>query len=157
MVHAQFKEAADAKNIKFTYQSGDEMVFADSMRLAQILINLVGNALKFTTSGSIRVWTEKDGDNLGFFVEDTGRGIPEDQAELIFNEFYQVNASSTRDVGGTGLGLAVVKQFVSLQGGSVGVTSSFGKGSLFKFTLPLAETPLRSDSVCVAASVEKVC
>lgn len=137
-VYQQFKDSADAKGVEFSCQTGDEVVAADPTRLTQILINIVGNALKFTDSGYVRIWTKKDGDKLGFFVQDTGCGIPDDQLDMIFNEFHQVDASSTRKVGGTGLGLAVAKQLVSLHGGALDVTSAIGKGSLFRFTIPLA-------------------
>ncbi|MGO4914911.1 ATP-binding protein [Pseudogemmobacter sp. W21_MBD1_M6] len=137
-VYQQFKDTANARQIEFTYQAGCDIVAADPTRLTQILLNLVGNALKFTESGSVRIWTQKDGSVLEFFVQDTGCGIAENQLDMIFNEFHQVDASSTRKVGGTGLGLAVVKQLVALHGGTVEVTSEVGKGSRFSFTIPLA-------------------
>ena len=111
-------------------------------RLLQILINLAGNAIKFTEKGEVvvSVTLEEEGESdclLRFSVRDTGIGIPEDKIETIFNKFSQVEASTTRKYGGTGLGLSISKQLVELMGGSVGVTSEVGKGSEFWFTARL--------------------
>ena len=113
----------------------------DPIRLRQILINLVNNAIKFTSTGEVRVrlsLAEGDGKKLiRFEVIDTGIGIPPDRMDRLFKSFSQVDASTTRKFGGTGLGLAIAKQLVELMGGTIGVSSAEQVGSTFWFTLPL--------------------
>ena len=118
-------------------------VTADPLRLRQLLVNLLHNALKFTDRGSVRLelqLAQRDGDDLllRISVRDTGIGIAEDQLESIFAAFTQVDGSSTRRHGGSGLGLAIVKQLVDLMGGRVQVRSRLGEGSHFRVELPLA-------------------
>ncbi len=117
-------------------------VIGDPNRIRQVLINLVGNAIKFTDEGKVvvRIATEASGENevtLCAFIEDTGIGISEDDQKLLFSKFSQVDPSSTRKFGGTGLGLAICKQLVDLMGGSIGVSSDIGVGSKFWFSLRL--------------------
>ena len=112
----------------------------DPVRLNQILINLIGNALKFTKQGSVRIEVIKisqpDGYiELEFAVKDTGIGIPEDRQAQIFDSFTQANADTTRKYGGTGLGLTITKQLVELQGGKIHVESTPNQGSTFTFTI----------------------
>ncbi|MDP0498837.1 MAG: ATP-binding protein [Verrucomicrobiota bacterium JB022] len=114
----------------------------DPTRLRQILINLLGNAIKFTTHGhvALRVAVGAREDEqifLRFEVQDTGIGIPEDRVSQLFRPFSQVDASTTRRFGGTGLGLAISARLCELMGGKMGVNSIFGQGSTFHFTLPL--------------------
>lgn len=114
----------------------------DSSRIRQMLINLVGNGLKFTEDGEVYTRVEKRFEDektvtLRFEVRDTGIGIPKDMQKNIFNSFVQVDASITRRYGGTGLGLTIVKEFAELMNGSVGVESIEGKGSLFWFEITL--------------------
>ncbi|WP_425066561.1 ATP-binding protein [Reyranella sp.] len=109
----------------------------DARRLAQVLLNLVGNAIKFTDSGSVELRVEKVGETFEMAVIDTGFGIaPADQAK-IFEEFQQVDNSSTRKKGGTGLGLSISRRIVELHGGRITVTSEEGRGSTFTVTLPI--------------------
>ncbi len=117
-----------------------EIVRGDSSRIRQMLINLIGNGLKFTESGEVYTRIEKRFENdkevtLRFEVRDTGIGIPQDMQKNVFNSFVQVDASITRRYGGTGLGLTIVKEFAELMGGSVGVESIPDKGSLFWFEI----------------------
>ncbi|WP_036030317.1 response regulator [Leptolyngbya sp. PCC 6406] len=118
------------------------LVSADENRLQQILHNLIGNAIKFTQTGTVEVFAATqatEGDVQAIVqvtVADTGIGIPEDKFDKIFESFEQVAGSSAREYGGTGLGLAVTKQLVELHGGVVGVQSKLGEGSQFTFTLP---------------------
>ena len=123
-------------------------VRGDPGRLRQILINLGGNAIKFTHDGEVVISGESEQSNNGktvvrFSVEDTGIGIPEDKLETIFETFRQADGSTTRKYGGTGLGLAISKQLVELMGGQIWVESKAGKGSTFYFTIPFETLPER--------------
>lgn len=115
-------------------------IWGDPVRLRQIMINLIGNAIKFSKGGYVLVNVEtvqKNNDNvlLRFEIKDTGVGIPEDKLDNIFEKFSQADSSTTRKFGGTGLGLAICKKLVSLMGGKIGVESQVGKGSLFWFEI----------------------
>lgn len=114
-------------------------VVGDAGRLRQILLNLAGNALKFTDKGTVavRVSKAKSSGKVRFEIEDTGIGIPQDQLPTLFDKFVQVDPSSSRQHGGTGLGLAITRQLISLMGGRIGVQSEEREGSLFWFELPL--------------------
>ena len=114
-------------------------ILADENRVVQILYNLVGNAVKFTVRGCVKISARKKGNMLEVCVSDTGEGIPEDKLKDIFKSFEQVDNSLTRRHGGTGLGLPITKQLVELQGGSIHVESQLGEGSRFYFTLPVSE------------------
>ena len=113
----------------------------DVSRLRQILVNLGGNAVKFTSTGavSIRVRLASPGDpvRIRFDVKDTGAGIPRDKAHLLFQPFSQIDSSTARQYGGTGLGLSIVRMLADIMGGEVGFESEEGKGSHFWFTVPL--------------------
>jgi PAS domain S-box-containing protein len=115
-------------------------VIGDSIRLNQVLSNLLSNALKFTNSGSIKVLLRElrrvgNQTTIEFTVSDTGIGIPKDKHEFIFDSFTQASTDTTRHFGGTGLGLAICKKLVDLQGGTISVQSEPGKGSTFRFSL----------------------
>jgi signal transduction histidine kinase len=109
----------------------------DEQRLSQVLLNLVGNAIKFTETGEVRVQVTVDDGMFTVAVSDTGSGISEADQQRIFEEFQQADSSSTRKQGGTGLGLAIAKKIVELHGGRIWVESSLGKGSTFWFTVPV--------------------
>jgi len=109
----------------------------DERRLTQVLMNLVSNAIKFTEAGSVSIRAQIEDGSFLVAVSDTGVGIaPEDRAR-IFEEFQQVDSSSTRKKGGTGLGLAIARRIVELHGGRIWVESTPGQGTTFHFTLPL--------------------
>jgi len=110
---------------------------ADERRITQVVLNLVGNAIKFTDAGEVRVQVTAADDAFVVAVADTGPGISEEDQPKIFEEFHQVDSSSTRKKGGTGLGLAITKRIVGMHGGRIWVESSLGKGSTFWFTLPI--------------------
>jgi len=120
----------------------------DPDRLRQILINLIGNALKFTERGGVSLRVERDraaGETGSrFSVTDTGIGIAADKMEMIFENFAQVDSSTTRRYGGTGLGLAICKGLVELMGGKIGCASEVGKGSTFFFSAPFRMSSLSS-------------
>ncbi|TDE40870.1 ATP-binding protein [Antarcticimicrobium sediminis] len=134
----QLSETARQKSLDLRVEVGAEVAVADELRLRQILINLVGNALKFTERGHVSIRTESRGDTVAILVEDSGRGIPKEKWDSIFGKFDQVDPSSTREKGGTGLGLSITRQLIELQGGAVSVESEVGVGSTFTFTLPAA-------------------
>ncbi|MDR2664903.1 MAG: response regulator, partial [Oscillospiraceae bacterium] len=115
-------------------------VSADENRIQQILYNLIGNAIKFTESGSVTVSAALNGEMAEITVTDTGIGIPEDMFERIFESFEQGDGSTEREFGGTGLGLSITKKMVELHGGTISVWSKVGVGSAFMFTLPRAES-----------------
>jgi PAS domain S-box-containing protein len=130
----------------------NQLIIGDPVRLNQILINLISNALKFTPRGGIRIKCnvgklDKRIVHLRFEVNDTGIGIPEDKLITIFESFSQADTSVTRKYGGTGLGLTIVKQLVELQGGQVSVKSVVDEGSSFSFTLPYEISALKSSNL----------
>jgi two-component system sensor histidine kinase/response regulator len=122
----------------------------DPGRLRQMLLNLAGNAVKFTEHGDVMIRARLASETsntaaICFEIKDTGIGIPEDQKEAIFDRFTQVDGSTTRKYGGTGLGLAIVKRFVHMMGGEIGVDSEVDKGSTFHFTI---EFPIQRVPTC---------
>ncbi len=133
---------AHSKNLELAcYIEPDvpDCLAADPLRLRQILVNLIGNAIKFTDAGEVVVRVnvnERQGNNasLHVAVSDTGIGIPEDKRQVIFESFAQADTSTTRKYGGTGLGLAISSQLVGMMGGKIWVESELGKGSTFHFT-----------------------
>lgn len=144
---ALLSERARDKSIAFDVTFDEALpryVVGDPTRVRQVLLNLAGNALKFTSSGGVHIKVElarKEGDTcwVHFEVKDTGIGIPQDALSRLFQQFEQADSSTTRRFGGTGLGLSITKQLVELMGGSVGVRSTEGLGSIFYFDLPLQE------------------
>jgi PAS domain S-box-containing protein len=119
----------------------DVVVFTDTVKLKQILINLLKNALKFTSEGHVHFGYQvqkMDGkDFIKFKVEDTGTGIPEHMHELIFDVFRQIDSTHTRSLGGTGIGLSIARKMTELLGGKIWLESVEGEGSVFYFTIPL--------------------
>jgi two-component system capsular synthesis sensor histidine kinase RcsC len=118
------------------------MLFEDGRRLQQILINLVGNSIKFTTAGSVHVRLYRMSPDLwAMQVTDTGAGIPKEAQAYIFEPFRQLDNSVTRASRGTGLGLSITKQLVELMEGEIHVESEPGQGSTFTVTLPILPGP----------------
>ena len=139
VVHASLKSLAIEKGLTFTARVAPDMprAWGDGRRLLQCLLNLTGNALKFTRRGRVDLDVRLEGDWLTYRVTDTGIGIPKDEIDKIFAEFRQVDTTITREYGGTGLGLSITKRLVEMHGGRIGVDSELGKGSTFFFTVPL--------------------
>lgn len=144
-VHAAtgaFKAAARKKQVEFHVHVDNDvpdLIEGDSLRLRQILLNVTGNAVKFTERGFIRldVSVDETGDWLRFQVEDTGIGIPKDKFEAIFEPFQQADGSTTRKYGGTGLGLSICTRLAKQMGGELTLESEVGQGSTFTLRLPL--------------------
>ena len=136
-----FKPEAAHKNISLyltkELSSKDTFIKTDREKLYAILTNLIKNAIKFTTEGSIEFGCVKKGEYLEFFVKDSGMGISDSQKKIIFERFRQANDTISRSHEGSGLGLAISKAYVEMQGGKIWVESKEGKGSTFYFTLPL--------------------
>ncbi|MEI6414781.1 MAG: PAS domain S-box protein, partial [Pseudomonadota bacterium] len=137
---ALFSLQAEDKGIELFFDVVPPQCIAlngDSLRLGQVLNNLIGNAVKFTQHGEIHVKAEQiQGDRLRFTVRDTGIGMTEEQMVRLFRSFSQADTSTTRRYGGTGLGLMISKRLIEQMGGEVGVESLFGQGSSFSFTIP---------------------
>src|SRR5690606_22655905 len=146
-----FAEKVALKNLDLIYQLDCEVTnrfIGDSFRLKQILTNLIGNAIKFTSEGHvfIRIYqnqTDEEYFDLGFDVKDTGIGIPENKLNKLFVAFSQVDSSTTRKYGGTGLGLVICEKLIKLMGGTIKAESKVGEGSTFTFNLKLkvSKTP----------------
>ena len=160
-IEALFSEPASQKGLVlgFTVDSAVPAVLVgDPGRIRQILLNLIGNAVKFTDKGSITVTASvadtEQGEHIRFTVADTGPGIhPEDQTR-IFGEFFQADVSLTRSHGGTGLGLAITDQLVRLMGGRIGFESRYGVGSLFWVELPMEVSAENSPQELAAGGAE---
>lgn len=136
---------ANEKNLEFSININPDvpaLLNGDPGKLRQILVNLLGNAIKFTNSGSVSLFVEsiemqKNSGMFKFIISDTGIGIPEDRLPNLFSIFTQVDGSITRKYGGTGLGLSIAKRLAEMMGGSIGVCSKIGEGSEFWFTCNL--------------------
>jgi PAS domain S-box-containing protein len=152
-VHRMVSVQAMAKGIdsSVTVEPNLPLIAADPDRLTQILLNLVGNAVKFTEQGYVRSTVRMVGDGVEISVADTGIGIAPEAQTAIFDEFRQADASTTRRFGGTGLGLAIAKRLVEMQSGTLTVESTLGAGSTFTLWLPAADPKLIRDDESLLA------
>lgn len=140
-----FRYKAEEKGLELSYTLEPEAeigFLGDAQRIRQVFFILVDNALKFTAKGHVRVLVSRPEGGIVVAVEDTGVGISASQQDIIFERFRQADSSITREYGGTGLGLSIAQELVSLHGGELSVSSQPGKGSCFRFTLPLEEATL---------------
>src|SRR6185503_14537913 len=144
---------AKAKNIALvsTVPPGLPRGTGDARRLTQVLLNLVGNAIKFTDEGKVEIRAREQAGRFKISVIDTGPGIARADQAKIFEEFQQVDNTSTRKKGGTGLGLSISRKIVELHGGCIAVESEVGRGSNFKITIPISAAPIKADSPKEAA------
>lgn len=158
-ISAIFATEAGKKGIELIADVASEVpasVLGDGQRLRQVLINLMGNALKFTESGEICLSVGAEKDHLTFRIRDTGIGIPEKARSSIFLPFTQADGSITRQYGGTGLGLAICKGLVEQMGGHIGLESEEGRGSTFSFSLPLPALPQCESPLSVPESLQRL-
>ena len=156
-----FNFKAEEKGLRLSYEDRlppDLRVKGDPYRLIQVVNNFLGNALKFTEHGSVRVvagikFDKEDWLAVEFAIEDSGIGISKDKIDVIFNPFIQGNADTTRKYGGTGLGLSICKNLIAMQGGELWVESELDKGSTFRFIIPYrrCEAEIAGDSEQQAA------
>lgn len=137
----KMKRTAEEKGIKMENQSqyGLSSIVADGLRMEQILTNLLGNAIRYTNEGTVKIEAKEEKRIVTIRIEDTGWGIPEEELPFIFERFHRVEKSRARELGGTGLGLAIVKHLVELQKGTISVKSQQGKGTTFILQFPAAE------------------
>ncbi len=144
-----FGDAVIRKGLKITFEAADDVplsVITDPLRIQQVILNLVGNAVKFTENGSVNVkviWRKREVDTgeLHFSVKDTGIGIDKDRLEAIFEPFTQADSSMTRRYGGSGLGLSICQSILQAMGSELKVSSEVGKGSEFSFEIQVKECP----------------
>jgi signal transduction histidine kinase len=139
-IRNEYSFKAKDRNIELRLdpQNPTEEIFieSDENKLRQILVNFVGNAIKFTQKGIIEIGIRTDVNSLRIHVKDTGIGIPEEFHDKIFDRFRQVESAETRTYGGNGLGLAISKSLAELLGGEISIESEKGKGSTFYLTIP---------------------
>jgi signal transduction histidine kinase len=139
IVHVSLRSLAAEKGLDFVASVPDNLpvAFGDNGRITQCLMNLAGNAIKFTNQGRVEIGVQLVGNELLYRVSDTGIGIPKAELENVFAEFRQVDSTVTREFGGTGLGLTITKKFVEMHGGRIWIESEVGKGCTFFFAVPL--------------------
>lgn len=142
-VVATMESLAQAKSIELETEIAPDLALGtgDERRLTQVLLNLVGNAIKFTDEGHVRIGVRQDGEIFEVTVSDTGPGIDKKDQVRIFDEFQQVDDSSTRAKGGTGLGLAITRRIIGMHGGAISVQSEKGEGATFVIRLPRNAIP----------------
>jgi signal transduction histidine kinase/CheY-like chemotaxis protein len=145
VLHLKAQDKGIGFHVELPQEVGVDYV-GDSLRIRQILFNLVGNAVKFTKRGDVRLGIEATPNGLRFDVQDSGVGISEAALSKLFTSFVQADTSTSRQFGGTGLGLVICKKLVEGMHGRIGVQSKLGEGSLFWFELPLARVDQRSNS-----------
>ena len=132
---------AEKKGLELSVHLDDTVgtVVADERRVEQILLNLLGNAVKFTEQGGISIQCEREAGHYVISITDTGIGIREEDLAGLFQPFHQIDTGLSRKYEGTGLGLSICRRLVELMGGSITVTSRVGEGSTFKFIVPVDE------------------
>ena len=160
-----FSQKAAEQNLDLIYQIDFDLpqkITGDSLRLKQIVINLVSNAMKFTQKGEVFIkaflakQVSDDELEIGFSVKDTGIGIPEDKVFGLFKAFSQADSSTTRKYGGTGLGLTICERLVKLMGGDIWAESILGEGSTFNFTLKVKKSELQSSDELLLPNITSI-
>ena len=140
-VYDEYESIMDEKNIDFSLSCNDDyVVYGDQNRIEQVLKNFIINAIDFVPkNGKIEIATKRNDPYVTFYVKDNGIGISKENQKKLFQKFYQVNASTTREHGGSGLGLSICKGIVRSMDGLIGVESNLGDGSIFYFSLPIKD------------------
>ncbi|MGE3317816.1 MAG: ATP-binding protein [Candidatus Berkiella sp.] len=151
-IHILFKELASNKKVTLKFHIPDNInsINADPLRLKQIMINLLNNAIKFNRENgtvNVSVMLEENHQSIHWKISDTGIGIPQEKIDQLFSEFYQIDSSSSRSYEGSGLGLALTKKLINLHGGQIWVESKENVGSTFSFTLPISSQHIPHSSV----------
>ena len=138
-VRAATESLAETKKLALRTDVAKSLPFGlgDEQRLTQVLLNLVGNAIKFTDTGEVRIIATASNGHFTVAVADTGPGVPQEELKRVFEQFHQIDNSNTKAKGGTGLGLAIAKQIVEMHGGRIWVKSTLGKGATFRIELPI--------------------
>ncbi|MFP4366564.1 MAG: response regulator [Bacteroidales bacterium] len=148
LVLEQYSSRAQENNVDLSFKStlneNEAVIITDETKLLQILGNITGNAIKFTEEGSVQFGCKFQNDELLFYVKDTGIGIPREMHKEIFKRFRQANGPSSKEYGGSGLGLSIAKAYLDLLGGKIWLDSAPGKGSEFYFSIP-AEKPAQTN------------
>ena len=160
-IKVMLSQKAEAKKLSLVFTCETEVpdvLIGDAKRLTQILINLVGNAIKFTDNGTIKASAQLLSENddkcvIKFSVKDTGIGIPEDKLQKIFERFEQAEVNTSHKYGGTGLGLSIARQLVDFQGGEMNVKSTLNAGTEFSFTLPFLKS--KNDTPAITPTVKE--
>jgi PAS domain S-box-containing protein len=143
---AGLRVLADDAGVRMDLELRPSPAFCDADRIVQAVVNLVGNAVKFSPAGgTVRVSVGPVGEEVHFSVSDEGRGVPADDLELVFDRFHQVSPGDAREKSGTGLGLAITKSIIERHGGQVWVESEEGHGSTFRFALPASAVATDAD------------
>ncbi|MGO2371511.1 CHASE domain-containing protein [Pseudoalteromonas sp. KG3] len=144
----QFEADLKSLQLKLEIDSDTDLQLdSDPIRLKQVLLNLLNNAIKFTTAGAITLKVWQQGDSIYFSVSDTGIGISQTAQQQLFQPFAQADSSTSRQFGGTGLGLSICKKLVELMGGTISLASEEGQGSTFTFTLPLNSPLVKAEQL----------
>ena len=149
-----FASYAERKRITFKLNSVEDeiIVYLDKDKIEKIITNILSNAFKFTANGGrIEVTIDKDENYVNIIISDTGIGIPKEKIAKIFDRFYQVDGSHTREQEGTGIGLSLTKELVELHKGKIEVESEEGKGTNVKVSIPLGKEHLKSEEINEAA------
>jgi signal transduction histidine kinase len=138
-VSTSVEALASEKNLRLNVKVATDLSIGkgDEQRISQVFLNLLANAIKFTQEGEVRVEVAVSDETFLVSVSDTGIGLSQSDQKRVFEEFHQVDSSSTREKGGTGLGLSIAKRIVEMHGGRIWVESVLGRGSTFWFTLPV--------------------
>ncbi|OGP93282.1 MAG: hypothetical protein A2156_07090 [Deltaproteobacteria bacterium RBG_16_48_10] len=135
-----FQVLAEQKGLTFAVEASEEVtLLGDKVRLQQLFTNLIDNAIKYTSRGSIRITLEKDRETIRVQIKDTGVGIPKEEQDKIFKRFYRVDKSRSKETGGVGLGLSIAEWIVQAHQGSIEVQSKLSQGSTFTVSLPLSK------------------